>query len=68
MGYIQVTQIDKLWPIINFFPPQNHPMSDTAKNYKSLLKALQAHLVKDTNIYSSIAPKSYVKVINYMNI
>ena len=48
--------------------PHNHSKLDTIKeNYKKLLIFLWVNLVKDTQINTSTAPKSNVKVINYMD-
>ena len=48
-------------------PPDNHYKYITEKeNYEAFSRALRFHLVKNTNVSSSKAPKSHIKLVTHM--
>ena len=78
--FCQSLSTNKSWPTcknlvsehhyINKFllPIDDHSKYITAKeNYEAFSRALRVHLVKDTTISSSKAPKSHIKLVTHMH-
>ena len=61
--------ISKHYNIYYFIlPPDTYPkFSTTKEKYEAFSRALRVDLVKDKTFPSSKSPKSYIKLITYMN-